>query len=399
MSNDVSTYLWLTRHPPYPPLRGGDVDYTRNLMHAVAEFASIKALGQETSTPPPAVPGLDWTLTPHKTRGRAASIVSPLPSVAHRHVSRAYLDAALQAAQGVDAVLIDFISQFWIAAPLMKILKRRKSPPRVLIVNHNFEHDVRRQMVEAESAPVMKAALAYDAWKAGRLERQANQLADALVANTEADARRFAQITPKPAVVITPGYSGPRAAPRVINAATPPRLCILGHHEAHHKRMVLERTLAALSAQGVEQRYVIDVVGAGDHASLQARFPGFNYRGFVEDIAGYLTTVRLGLIPDEIGGGFKHRVLSHVFQRIPMLAVRPAVYGMGLEADVHFAAADDLAHMAAMIPALMEDFPRLNALQDAAYRHCEAAYDWRERGLKLHGFIQDLSISRSQAGA
>nr|QQZ51552.1 hypothetical protein JKL49_11515 [Phenylobacterium glaciei] len=196
-------------------------------------------------------------------------------------------------------------------------------------MNHNFEHDVRRQMVLAERSLGMRAALTYDTWKAGNLERAANRIADGLVANTDADARAFARVTAKPSVTISPAYNGPRLAARVIDAQTPRRICVLGNHEAHHKRMVLDQTLTALAAHGIERTCDVDVVGAGDNSEFQARFPGFNFYGYVDDIEAYLQTVRFGLIPDEIGGGFKVRALTHVFQRLPMLAVRHAVQGWG----------------------------------------------------------------------
>jgi hypothetical protein len=391
MTEDARPYLWLTRWPPYPPRRGGDIDYSRHLMHSLAACAPVRALAfGPVGEPLPSAPGLAWTLVDHAEPPRALSILSPLPNVTYRHLSPAYLAAAVRAASGAQAVFVDFIGLFWIVPPLMRALRHQTPRPRVVVVNHNFEHGVRRQMVLAEQAPIMKAALAYDTWKAGRVERRANRLADALVANTPADQALFARVTSKPSVVIMPGYTGPRAAERDIDARTPPRITILGNHEAHHKRMVLERTLAALAAQGVERRYPVDVVGAGDHGPFQARWPGFNYLGYVGDIEDYLKTVRLALIPDEIGGGFKHRVLTHVFQRTPMLAVRQAVNGMGIEPDVDYAAADDLAAMAAMIPALIDDFPRLNRLQEAAFRHCDSAFDWADRGRALHDFAGAL---------
>lgn len=390
MTGASPTYLWLTRWPPYPPRRGGDIDYSRELLASLAKCAPVRALAFEDGAPPPPVPGVDWRLVAHAEPARALSVASSLPNVAYRHLSRAYLAAAVEAAAGVQAVLVDFIGLFWLVEPLRAALERLERRPLILVVNHNFEHGVRRQMVAHEASPAMKTLLAYDTWKAGRLERAANRAADALVANTPADAEQFAGVTDRPAVVVMPGYAGGRAAPREITADVAPRICFLGNHESQHKRMVLERALAALAAAGVEQRYPVDIVGGGDVGDLPQRYPGFNYLGYVDDLDAYLRTVRLALVPDEIGGGFKHRVLTHVFHRTPLLAVRWAVNGMGLRPDVDFAVAEDLDGMAAMIPRLVDDLPRLNRLQAAAFAHCDGAFDWDERGRTLHAFIQSL---------
>ena len=365
------------------------MDYSRNLMEALALCKPVHGLAFGTPDEIiPMAPGLSWTLISQAEPPRWASLFSPLPNVAFRHRSDAYLRAAIKAAQTADAIFVDFISLFDFVAPLRKALEPLGAArPPIIVIDHNFEHAVRRQMVEAEKAPLMRALLAYDTWKAGRLERRANRIADGLLPNTPADEALFQTVTTKPMQVIMPAYAGPRAAPRTIDAQTPERICILGNHDAHHKRMVLERTLTALAARGVEKRYIVDVVGGGETASFETRFPGFNFYGYVEDLEVYLRTVRFGLIPDEIGGGFKVRALTHAFQRIPMLAVRSALNGMGFTAGEHFVAAETLDNLAGMIAGLIDDFPRLNALQDAAYRHCETTFDWGERGRTLHAFV------------
>jgi len=37
------TFLWLCRQPPYPPLRGGDVEYSRELIHSLARHTPTRA--------------------------------------------------------------------------------------------------------------------------------------------------------------------------------------------------------------------------------------------------------------------------------------------------------------------------------------------------------------------
>lgn len=389
-------YLWLTRWAPYPPRRGGDVDYSRELVQSLARITPVLALAfADGDDAPPVQPGLTWRFVDHKEPPRLASLLSPLPNVAFRHLSRDYLAAVIEEARTSDAVFIDFISLFWLIAPLRKAMAGWPRAPLVIPVNHNVEHDVRRQMVEAETSLPLKAALALDTWKAGRLERQANLLADGVVANTPEDAQQFQRMTPRPVESVMPGYAGRRVESRTISAATPERICILGNHEAHHKRMVLQQTLAALAAAGLEHRYQIDVVGAGDNREFETRYPGFNYKGHIDDLGAYLDTVRFGLIPDEIGGGFKHRGLTHAFQRIPMLAVRSAVQGMGLSANEHYVEARDLQDMARMIPLLMPDLDRLNAIQEAAFDHCVTAFDWDQRGRAMEAFVRRLRDPKS----
>jgi len=366
------------------------MEYSRELLGSLAQFTAIDALafGVPGETPPH-VDNVTWRLVDQAEPPRWMSLATTLPNVAFRHFGHRFLSAAIEAARGADAVFIDFIGLFWMVEPMRRAFRDWLNPPLIIVVNHNVEGDVRRQMVDAEESPVMKAILGIDAWKAARLEIRANRSADGLIANTPADAHRFEQIAERPGVVIMPAYAGPRAPPRIIGPTTPERICILGNREAHHKRMVLERTLQALSSAGVERRFAIDIVGAGDYREVQTRYPGFNYVGHLDNLDDYLRTVRFGLIPDEIGGGFKVRALTHAFQRVPMLAVRAAVLGMGLTADQDYVEARDLMDMAKIIPELIEDFDRLNRIKDAAFAHCAAAFDWEQRGRQLDQFVRD----------
>ena len=314
-------------------------------------------------------------------------MVSPLPNVAFRHRSEAYLKAAIAAAREADAVFVDFIGLFQFVAPLRRALESmgdRRSSSSTIISSTAYAV---RWCWPRNPQP---CALC---WPMTPGRPAANRIADALLPNTPADEALFKTVTTKPMQVIMPAYAGPRAPARVIDQTTPRRILILGNHDAHHKRMVLERTLAALSAKGIERLCTVDVVGGGETASFEARYPGFNFYGYVENLESYLQTVRFGLIPDEIGGGFKIRALTHAFQRVPMLAVRSALNGMGFTAGRDFEVAENLDQLAGQIPALLEDFPRLNQLQDAAYRHCETAFDWGERGRTLHAFVSQLPRS------
>jgi hypothetical protein len=387
------TYLWLTRWAPYPPILGGDIDYSRELLHSLAECEPVHVLAfSSPDLAPPARPNISWSFVDFKVPPRLLSLFSVLPNVAFRHHSEAYLDAAVKASRGVEAILVDFIGMFSLVEPLIERLGPNHPP--ILMIDHNHEHNVRRQMVRAERAPVMKAALALDTWKAGRIERRANQLADGLVANTEADRLSFAEIVDTPGVVVMPGYKGQRSPPRVVDASVPRRICVMGGHQAHHKRMVLERVLEALQRHSVQSVCQIDIVGPGDKQGLSRRYPDFNFAGYVEDAGAYLQTVRIALIPDEIGGGFKHRALTHAFHRTPMLAVHKALAGMGFTAGVQFVGVETVDELALAIPGLIDDFATLNAVQTAAYAHCDKAYDWADRGRTLHAFIQQLRARR-----
>jgi polysaccharide biosynthesis protein PslH len=380
--------LWLLRFPAVPPANGGDSVYSRKLIESTAAEAEVQLLSFTAEGLAPAdADRARWELVPLKGSSKALSVLSPLPNIAYRYRQDDYLAAAVRLGREADGIVVDHIGLF----PLVAELKRALGPacPPVIVINHDHAATLRRQMAQAVPNPVMRGVLTWDGIKSARLERQANQAADGLTAITTTDVEAFRQEAPGvPTLLLMPGYDGPVVPARTIDESTPRRMCILGARSSMHKEMVLRLILDAIVASGLHRRMIVDVVG-GDTKG-DPRYDGINFLGYVEDLDSYLSTVRLGLVPDVIGGGFKLRALTHVFQRVPMLALRTAMRGMTLRENLDFAAVDDLGEMVAEAERLVDDLPRLDALQNAAFDHCRGRFDWADRGADIVSFIAGL---------
>lgn len=384
------TYLWLTRATPYPPHRSGDIAYSRGLIENLARLAPVQVLSLRTARVNAPPSSITWNEVDHRLPSRQASIASSLPHVAGQNRSRAYLAQAIAAAAGAQAIVVDNIAMAWCVAPLVRELGPGRPP--IILVNHNFETALRPGLRAGATSPALKAVLAWDGWKAGRLERQANRRVEAYTAITAADLEAFRALAPGPrAHLLMPGYDGPRRATRLISADTPRRISIIGGRGTFYKKMILTHLLRALHAAGLHRQMTIDIVGGGldgETHRLQSDFPGFHFLGHVEDLPAYLETSRLGIIADTIGGGFKIRALHHVFLRLPMLALETALQGMQLRAGIDYAPAKDLDDLARQLPALVDDHERLNALHHAAYAQYAPKFDWAARMQDFDAFVQ-----------
>ena len=393
-------FLWLTRFPPYPPLRGGAYDYSRDMLHSLADVGPVHGLAYDCpEVRIPETSPVEWTTLPLPNRPRAASVASRLPNVAYRHFDRAYLDQALDMSPRAEAVYVDFIAMAWLVVPLRARLAQVAAPPPVIMITHNHEYAVRRQMIKAARSPLLSAAVALDAWKAGRLERTANAAADGLTAITKCDQATFGSEVNTTCIVVPPAYGGPVTAQRRIDADTPEVITLLGNRNAQHKTMVLARTLKALAARQLDKAARIEVAGAGDLTSFAQRYPGFKYIGYVEDLQRYLSGVRLALLTDDIGGGFKLRAMAYSFLRVPMLALDAAMAGMDFEEGVHFVGAGTLEELADKARMLIRDLPRLNALQEAAFEYAATRFDPAVPGKLLSGFAATLRRQRPESAA
>jgi polysaccharide biosynthesis protein PslH len=383
--------VWALRYVPLPSRVGGDALYSRKLVEHTSAYAHVDALAFETPGGILDHPGLTWHLVPQRPHSNLRSLLAPVPNIAYRHRQPAYLNRLADLARGADAVIIDHIGLHWAVGDL----RARLGPacPPLVVVNHNHEASLRPGMARGTRNPVMAAVMRFDTSKAVRLEAHANRAADGLTAITPLDEEAFAADAPGvPTLLLMPGYDGPRLPQRTIDASVPERLCIVGGRITFYKKLVLDMILEALHAAGIQKRYIVDVVGGGidDVEAARKKYPGVNFLGFVDDLAEYSRGVRLALIPDEVGGGFKLRALTHVFLRTPMLALKRALQGMTLREDTDFIAVETIPQMIERIPHAMADVTRLDTIQRTAFDHCEGRFEWTDRGAAVVSFAASL---------
>jgi hypothetical protein len=206
------------------------------------------------------------------------------------------------------------------------------------------------------------------------------------VINPDDRARYSSQLPGLRFATLTPGYTGNVVDVRRIDSGTPRRVVVLGGRESKQKQVILEKWLEA--SAGIFAKNDVEMVIAGPiHVSLEgdlaARFPSVKFLGFVEDIEGLLASCRASVVADFLGGGFKVRLLTYVFNRVPMFAIKGAVSGLGVTSPDAFAEFSDLRSLAVGVCAKIDDFDYLNALQEHTFKGCLGRFDWRERGKTL----------------
>jgi polysaccharide biosynthesis protein PslH len=151
----------------------------------------------------------------------------------------------------------------------------------------------------------------------------------------------------------------------------------------------VEAFLADATAMLAREGIGLQVVGEAEPAyleTLRRRFPSVDFVGRVDDVRPYMRQARLALVPDLLGG-FKLKGLDYVFNRLPILAMRIALPGMPLEDGKNIGLFDSHAAMADGVVELIDDFPRLNAWQAAAYDACADRFDWLRIG---HHLVQHI---------
>jgi glycosyltransferase involved in cell wall biosynthesis len=382
--------LWLTLADP-DPATNGQLIYSKGLIEAARDAgATLRVIGLARRENPRSVCellGIDWRLTDEQVHSRWRRLLSPLPVVARRGNSpnmRRLVDEAL-AERPWDAIVFDSISSGWALAAVARHRRLSLRPPRIVYIAHNHEITVGRRIAKA-ARRLRRVLKAIDYLKVRRLERRLVAAVDLVTSNTPEDCRRFAADAKGRSIVfLPPGYAGARIEARTIDDGVPRRAILVSSLDWPPKRAAVEAFLADATAMLAREGIGLQVVGEAEPGyleTLRRRFPSVDFVGRVDDVRPYMRQARLALVPD-LMGGFKLKGLDYVFNRLPILAMRIALPGMPLEEGASIGLFDSHAALAEGVVELIDDFPRLNAWQAAAYDACADRFDWRRIGHHL----------------
>ena len=384
--------LWLGRTIPIP-LNAGDRIYSAQLAGAVARRgAHVVFLGlKNPDDPTGSVAQLDarvrWKIVSGGPNSRLLALPSRLPMVGARFATRPYRKAIAQelAAADFDVVILDQYGMSWAATYVQEIARNR---PVLVHVSHDFETRVTDQIARNFAGDFLRKFLLRENARKTRLaEEHLARVSNVVVTLTDEDRAAFERINPSLAcIVLAPGYAGIKQRARAMNGAVPRRAIIVGSFSWIAKQMNLERLLEAadgtLTRAGVEL-HVVGMVPEPLLSGLQSRFPWVVFRGFVDDLGEEFRSARLALVPEEIGGGFKLKILDYIFSRVPVAAVAAALNGIPEQLKAQFIVGNDIAELMATIVAAIDDIGRLDRMQNRAYELAENLFDWDANGQRL----------------
>jgi polysaccharide biosynthesis protein PslH len=389
--------LWVIRTLPFPKTSGDRV-YSAEFIRAVAEAgAEITVLGLKTETAPEAgAANVSWIPVEAQPRHSLAAAAMSLPLVAAKNSPPAFRAAFRNALRKVkpDLVVLDSYAAGWLLDEL------GPDAPPLCYVAHNWEEQITRDIAREFRGSFAKGAfLKLNAARTRRLERRMVDRARLVVALTESDSGNLLRSAPgKPAVLIPPGFVGESRSSRVIDNAVPRRVVMLGSVQWIAKQMNLATFLGAADPAFSKAGITLDIVGDVAEEFRREWSPkvgATRFVGFADDIGAVLDQTRLGLLIDAVGGGFKLKVLSYLQTRTPVAALSGSFAGIPDEVSRHFLVARDPEQLVAAIVSAIDDLPRLNAMQDAAFMAAQGQFDWPENGRR---FVAAVRAALSQSG-
>ncbi len=398
MSNDLRI-LFITHGNPFPVRSGGHM-YTANVIRTLSNRADVAltvvAVGTE-DTLANVPPGADWHVCPEPWgSGIVRGLLGKYPRSTAATYSSAYRRRLRALLTGGDwnVVVVDYIAIGWVLGDVTELTAHGDA--RIVYLSHNVESSLRQRIAEGYVGPAPLRWLALrDARKAARLEESIVRSSDLITAETDEDASEFRALYGVDRIhKYTPGYDGHVAGSRSVPLSDSQRsVALIGSRIATMKRLVLDEILATIASPLRDGRVGIVVAGEAPSDYIAARsadYPYVDFRGYVDDLAPLLESVRFGLITDHIGGGFKHRILTLAFNRVPIVATREAMAGLPFEPGVHYLEVKGNGDVPDVVMQAIEDYERLEGVQHSAFEACRQVFDWDS---STNGFVAALTAA------
>ncbi|WP_026442579.1 glycosyltransferase [Pseudacidobacterium ailaaui] len=389
-------FVWIMKEVPFNP-ESGLLIYSNGLLRGVLENGAqgVLVAFERASARGVTLPGLEVSSVRLKKKVRALSLLTKYHSDSYRHKSAEFIQAVMKAMQtGPDFVIIDYFAMGWVLPFIKKCIAVNGNRPLIIYISHNYESNLRFDVARSMRDPIMRAVLMMDARKALRLEKDLVAACDLIVVNTDEDKQLYENDSPgKATITLTPAYDGEITPVAPLTQQRPKRVIIVGAFDWIAKQANLRRFLQLAEDPFRKAGIDILIVGRAPETfinEMSARFSFCKFTGRVDDVRAYLTEGRIGLMPDDVGGGFKHKYLYYIFAGLPVATVRSQVAGLPIDPDHDFIARETMEELVDAIVKSIDDIPYLNALQKRCWESCAHSFNWQDRGTRLAKKIKQL---------
>lgn len=373
-------WLWVTPRIS-STLATGALRYSYDLASAVAsQGVSVTMVGvADPADPAPTGSDLVYERVVGRFRPPWRSLLSALPNQAFACRIDPFVSKvrSLLETQSWDVVVIDGLQVAWMESELHRV---GSSTVRVL-VTHNHETTMRREIARAQPwTRPRRLLLEVEARKTARLERRMLAASDVVTSITPSDRARFEHDAPSAShIVVRPGWSGTAPNPAVPLADRPRRVGIMGSFEWHAKQAGLRTFLAAadpiFAGAGVEL-----VVGGrmpdAFRDEIEPSLRATKIVGWVDNPDRFLSSCRVGVVAESLGGGFKLKALDYIFNGVPVAALEHSAAGLDLVDGQSILLAPDDVALGEGIVAVIDDVGRLASVASVALADASQRFSW-----------------------
>lgn len=397
--------LWLMRSFPRPT-RGGAHFYSGVLIDALAKIANhvdvicnvddqcIAAYRSE-----PKSINVIWHAICGSAKNRIFAIGSDLPAEAYRFSKRAYRSkvAELLSTREYDIVFVDHIGSGWIVEFVRRFLTKNSYKTKIVYVSHNAEGSVRREVAQFMDRSISKKMFSLiDAEKAVDLERRVLSACDAVTGITKDDVyAQYPFLNGNVGIDLPPEYDGEKIDSRLIDERTPRRVILFGSIDWQAKIESFIKFVRVAEPIFKSGGVSLDVVGpvAPEVSKLIEQKSWIRQLGFVSSPTEFCLNARIGLMLDQVGGGFKTKLLTYFFSRTPMVGFGDQLQGLDAFKDGEdYKACATIEEIAEFVAANIDNFELLNGMQRGAFEVASNVFSTTNLDRQYRRLFADLAV-------
>jgi glycosyltransferase involved in cell wall biosynthesis len=263
-------------------------------------------------------------------------------------------------------------------------LVQRLAPRALRVLRcHNAEYVILKRLAEAETNLLKRRVIALQARRLKMYEAASLDGFDLILAITEADAARFRTLNPRVAsrmIIVPAGADLPTALPPASPMSTGTvRLIHIAAMDwlpnQSGLRWFIDQVLPLLEAAGMD--YHLDVVGKSTPPEFfSLRNAHVTVHGFLPDLSAITASAHLAVVPLQVGGGMRVKILDYWALGIPVVSTTVGAEGLSDATYPVVELADDPPAFAASIRRLGTDASARERLRTAAFAKVSQEYGW-----------------------
>lgn len=268
---------------------------------------------------------------------------------------------------------------------------------RVVFDTHNLLTALYNRIVKVEGN-LFRKTYAWIQWRKMRVYEQATmRKTDCTVVCSDLEREVLQEWGIKNPLVVPNGvdtqfFTPSRLLPR--KKGQPVRLVFTGAMDylpnADGVRWFLRSVLPELDQR--LPRYKLTIVGKNPPADLRAwECPEkIEFTGRVEDVRQYTRSADVFVVPLQVGGGTRLKILEALAMQIPVVSTRIGAEGLDLQDGIHFRLADSVSTMARAIAELGAQPEYAQKLARQGREKVLERYDWNAVTLPLCHYYQEV---------
>jgi sugar transferase (PEP-CTERM/EpsH1 system associated) len=280
----------------------------------------------------------------------------------------------------------------------LPVIWAARKRPLVICDWHNVESDLMRQYAESQTNIARKTYARRTARLMSQHEQQALDEFDAHIVVSEHDAERLRRVNSDARVLVIENGVDLAYYKDVDSTTEKNRIVFVGSMDYHANiegAINFART-AWPSVHEKNRRLIFTIVGRDPAPAVRelATIAGVEVTGSVEDVRPYYREAVLAVVPLNVGGGSRLKILEAMAAGVPVASTARGAEGLHVTDGQNILLADSNDELARAIISLLGE-PDLRAQIISGGRELVTnRYDWSTLGSKLFDYYRELLQER-----